>query len=261
VTDEDDEDDSDGDFEDYYDDDVTSDYKNGDLVLPKGPYGDGTYKITFAAKKRGKVKMVLAPLAQQILPPTSEGYESDVTEYGEGGPKTWLHPRRRWQRGGGLKTHDGHAQASRKNKAMNTLKQPAGAVPVGAAPIPTSTAALAIAARAAPANCWAELITPSSLDSVVVTRRRRRVTSFAFPFGNVGILIEFVYGTARTGPVRSTTNKTSGRPRACGHRFGLVLNVAYSHVRCALCLITTQLLTAYEGKATLRPKHRRLCHA
>lgn len=43
---------------------------------------------------------------------------------------------------------------------MNTLKQPAGAVPVGAAPIPASTAALAIAARAAPANCWAELITP-----------------------------------------------------------------------------------------------------
>ena len=37
MTDEDDEDDSDGDFEDYYDDDVTSDYKNGDLVLPKGP--------------------------------------------------------------------------------------------------------------------------------------------------------------------------------------------------------------------------------
>jgi hypothetical protein len=100
-------------------------------VLLKGPYGNGTYKITFAAKKRGKVKMVLAPLAQQILPPTSEGYESDVTEYGEGGPKTWLHPRRRWQRGGGLKTHDGHAHASRKNKAMNTLKQPAGAVPVG----------------------------------------------------------------------------------------------------------------------------------
>lgn len=144
-------------------------------MLLKGPYGNGTYKITFAAKKRGKVKMVLAPLAQQILPPTSEGYESDVTEYGEGGPKTWLHPRRRWQRGGGLKTHDGHAHASRKNKAMNTLKQPAGAVPVGAAPIPASTAALAIAARAAPANCWAELITPSSLDSVVVTRRRRRV--------------------------------------------------------------------------------------
>jgi hypothetical protein len=231
-------------------------------VLLKGPYGNGTYKITFAAKKRGKVKMVLAPLAQQILPPTSEGYESDVTEYGEGGPKTWLHPRRRWQRGGGLKTHDGHAHASRKNKAMNTLKQPAGAVPVGAAPIPASTAALAIAARAAPANCWAELITPSSLDSVVITRRRRRVTSFAFPFGNVGILIEFVYGTARTGPVRSTTNKTSrGGARARGHRFGLVLNVAYSHVRCALCLITTQLLTAYEGKATLRPKHRRLCHA
>ena len=198
-----------------------------------------------------------------------------MTEYGEGGPKTWLHPRRRWQRGGGLKTQDRHAHASRKNKAMNTLKQPAGAVPVGVAPIPASTAALAIAARAAPANCWAELITPSSLDSVVVTRRRRRVTSFAFPFGNVGILIEFVYGTARTGPVRSTTNKTSGRARLWSppgpvgdwRYIGpiadcLVLNiVAYSHVRCVLCLITTQLLTAYEGKATLRPKHRRLCHA
>ena len=50
---------------------IASVYKNGDLVLLKGPYGDGTYKITFAAKKRGKVKMVLAPLAQQILPPTS----------------------------------------------------------------------------------------------------------------------------------------------------------------------------------------------
>jgi len=211
VTDEDDEDDSDGDFEDYYDDDVTSDYKNGDLVLLKGPYGDGTYKITFAAKKRGKVKMVLAPLAQQILPPTSEGYESDVTEYGEGGPKTWLHPRRRWQRGGGLKTHDGHAHASRKNKAMNTLKQPA--VPVGAAPIPASTAALAIAARAAPANCWAELITPSSLDSVVVRRRRRRVTSFAFPFGNVGILIDLYTEPPELGP---SAQQRTVSPRGAG---------------------------------------------
>ena len=215
MTDEDDEDDSDGDFEDYYDDDVTSDYKNGDLVLPKGPYGDGTYKITFAAKKRGKVKMVLAPLAQQILPPTSEGYESDVTEYGEGGPKTWLHPRRRWQRGGGLKTHDGHAHASRKNKAMNTLKQPA--VPVGAAPIPASTAALAIAARAAPANCWAELITPSSLDSVVVTRRRRRVTSFAFPFGNVGILIDLYTEPPEPGPsAQQRTVSPRGGARGVG---------------------------------------------
>jgi len=210
VTDEDDEDDSDGDFEDYYDD-VTSDYKNGDLVLLKGPYGYGTYKITFAAKKRGKVKMVLAPLAQQILPPTSEGYESDVTEYGEGGPKTWLHPRRRWQRGGGLKTHDGHAHASRKNKAMNTLKQPA--VPVGAAPIPASTAALAIAARAAPANCWAELITPSSLDSVVVRRRRRRVTSFAFPFGNVGILIDLYTEPPELGP---SAQQRTVSPRGAG---------------------------------------------
>ena len=206
MTDEDDEDDSDGDFEDYYDD-VTSDYKNGDLVLLKGPYGDGTYKITFAAKKRGKVKMVLAPLAQQILPPTSEGYESDVTEYGEGGPKTWLHPRRRWQRGGGLKTQDRHAHASRKNKAMNTLKQPAGAVPVGVAPIPASTAALAIAARAAPANCWAEL-----RHSVVTRLRRRHATTSSSDFfcvpGNVGNLIEFVYGTARTGPVRSAQQRT-----------------------------------------------------
>ena len=83
VTDEDDEDDSDGAFEDYYDDEVKpSDYKNGDLVLPQGPYGNRTYQITFAAKKRGNVKMVLAPLAQQILPPTSaEGYESDLDEY------------------------------------------------------------------------------------------------------------------------------------------------------------------------------------
>ena len=70
VTDEDDEDDSDGAFEDYYDDEVKpSDYKNGDLLLPQGPYGNLTYQITFAAKKRGNVKMVLAPLAQQIVPP------------------------------------------------------------------------------------------------------------------------------------------------------------------------------------------------
>lgn len=151
--------------------------------------------------------------------------------------------------------------ASRKKKAMNTLKQPAGAVLVGAAPIPASTAALAIAARAAPANCWAELITPSSLDSVVVTRRRRRVTSFAF---DVRECRNFSRICIRNRPNRARPlNKTAGGARAS---LKMCLNPT-SHVRCgALCLrlITTQfaqLLTAYKGKATLRPKHRLLCHA
>ena len=121
-------------------------------------------------------------------------------------------------------------------KAMNTLKQPAGAVPVGAAPIPASTAALAIAARAAPANCWAELITPSSLDSVVVRRRRRRVTSFAFPFGNVGILIDLYTEPPEPGPSaqQRTVSPRGGAPRVTGvwvrNRIALVLRMLLIHM-------------------------------
>ena len=82
----DDDDDDDGDGESSHDEhypDVVepSDYKNGDVVLPMGPYGELTYKITYAAKVRGQVKMILAPLEQQIFPLTAAEYEADPTVY------------------------------------------------------------------------------------------------------------------------------------------------------------------------------------
>ena len=81
---EDDDDDGDGEgsHDEHYPDVIEpSDYKNGDVVLPMGPYGQLTYKITYAAKVRGKVKIVLAPLAQQIFPLTAAEYEADSTVY------------------------------------------------------------------------------------------------------------------------------------------------------------------------------------